>query len=56
MVPTPGCPPKPKYTEVKEEELGPQMIRACIDMRIPNELLRPSVKNRIICFTAARLL
>ena len=34
MVPTPGCPPKPKNTEVKEEELGPQMIRACICVNV----------------------
>ena len=34
--------PKPKYTEVKKEELESQMIRASIDMRLPNESMKRS--------------
>ena len=31
---------KHKYTDLKKEELGPQMIRASINMRIPNESMK----------------
>ena len=34
--------PKPKYTDIKNEELKSQMIRASIDMRIPNEAMKRS--------------
>ena len=34
--------PKPKYTDVKKEELEAEMIRASIDMRIPNESMKRS--------------
>ena len=34
--------PKPKYTDVKKEELKSQMIRASIDMRIPNKSMKRS--------------
>ena len=34
--------PKPKYTDVKKEELESQMIRLSIDMRIPNESMKRS--------------
>ena len=34
--------PKPKYTDVKKEELESQMIRASIDMRIPNKSMKRS--------------
>ena len=34
--------PKPKYADIKNEELEPQMIRASIDMRIPNEAAQRS--------------
>ncbi|MCG8047363.1 MAG: DDE-type integrase/transposase/recombinase, partial [Candidatus Thiodiazotropha taylori] len=31
--------PKPKYLHVPNEELQPNMIRACIDLRIPNKFM-----------------
>ena len=34
--------PKPKYTNVDKEKLEPQMIRASIDMRIPNKSMKRS--------------
>ena len=34
--------PKPKYTEIDKEKLKPQMIRASIDMRIPNRSMKRS--------------
>ena len=34
--------PKPKYTNVDKEKLKPQMIRARIDMRIPNKSMKRS--------------
>jgi len=34
--------PKPKFTEMKSEELESHMIRASIDMRIPNQSLKRS--------------
>lgn len=34
--------PKPKFTETKKDELEPHMIRASIDMRIPNESMKRS--------------
>ena len=34
--------PKPKYTEIDKEKLEPQMIRASIDMRIPNRSMKRS--------------
>ena len=34
--------PKPKYTEVDKGKLEPQMIRASIDMRIPNQSMKRS--------------
>ena len=33
---------KPKYTNVNKEKLEPQMIRASIDMRIPNKFMKHS--------------
>ena len=38
--------PKPKYANIKNEELDSQMIRASIDMRIPNESMK---RNRSRC-------
>ena len=34
--------PKPKYTNVEKEKLEPQMIRASIDMRVPNLSMKRS--------------
>ena len=34
--------PKPKYADIKNEELESQMIRASIDKRIPNEATKRS--------------
>ena len=34
--------PKPKHTEVAKQKLQPQMIRASIDMRIPNQSMKRS--------------
>lgn len=34
--------PKPKFTDVKNEELASHMIRASIDMRIPNQSMKRS--------------
>ena len=34
--------PKPKFTEMKSEELESHMIRASIDMRIPNQTMKRS--------------
>ena len=34
--------PKPKFTEMKSEELASHMIRASIDMRIPNQSMKRS--------------
>ena len=34
--------PKPKYAEVKGEDIQPNMIRACIDLRIPNSYMQRS--------------
>ena len=42
MVFTAVVQPKPKYTDVKKEELEAEMIRASIDMRIPNESMKRS--------------
>ena len=48
--------PKPKYTDVKKEQLKSQIIRASIDMRIPNESMKrsrcvqsPRVEDFIYC-------
>ena len=38
--------PKPQYANMKNEELESQMIRASIDMRIPNEAMK---RNRSRC-------
>ena len=35
--------PKPKFTDVKSEELESHMIRASIDMRIPNQSMKRSL-------------
>ena len=37
--------PKPKYADIKNEELESQMIRASIDKRIPNEATK---RNRFV--------
>ncbi|CAG2246282.1 unnamed protein product [Mytilus edulis] len=37
--------PKPKFSEVDKDKLEPHMIRACVDMRIPNKFME---RNRII--------
>ena len=34
--------PKPKYAAVKGGELKPHMIRACIDLRVPNKFMQKS--------------
>ena len=34
--------PKPNYADIKNEKLESQMIRAGIDMRIPNEAMKRS--------------
>ena len=36
--------PKPRFTNVSKDDLQPTMIRACIDLRIPNKHVE---KNRI---------
>ena len=36
--------PKPRFTNVSKEDLQPNMIRACIDLRIPNKHME---RNRI---------
>ena len=36
--------PKPKYLHVSNDELPPHMIRACIDLRVPNKFME---RNRI---------
>ena len=36
--------PKPKYLHVSNDELQPHMIRACIDLRVPNKFME---RNRI---------
>lgn len=37
--------PKPKYLKVAHDELQPNMIRACIDLRVPNKSME---RTRII--------
>jgi len=48
--------PKPKFTEMKSEELEPHMIRASMDMRFPNQSMKrsrcvqsPRVEDFIYC-------
>ena len=36
--------PKPQFTNVSKDDLQPNMIRACIDLRIPNKHME---RNRI---------
>ena len=36
--------PKPRYTNISKDDLKPNMIRACIDLRIPNKHME---RNRI---------
>ena len=31
--------PKPRYTQVQKDELEPNMIRACVDLRLPNKYM-----------------
>ena len=42
--------PKPKYADIKNEELESQMIRASTDMRVPNEAIK-----RSRCFQSPRV-
>ena len=42
--------PKPKYADIKNEELESQMIRASTDMRVPNEAMKQSR-----CFQSPRV-
>ncbi|CAC5388305.1 unnamed protein product [Mytilus coruscus] len=37
--------PKPKFSKITKEELEPHMIRACVDLRIPNMYME---RNRIL--------
>ncbi|CAC5392066.1 unnamed protein product [Mytilus coruscus] len=37
--------PKPKFSKVDQDKLEPHMIRACVDLRIPNKFRK---RNRII--------
>ena len=37
--------PKPKYADIKNEELESQMIRASTDMRVPNEAMKVDVSS-----------
>ena len=37
--------PKPRYKGVSKDNLGPHMIRACIDSRVPNKYME---RNRIL--------
>ena len=42
MVLTSSCPVKTRVHRREKQVLGPQMIRASIDMRIPNESMKQS--------------
>lgn len=35
--------PKPRYTNVPKDELEPNMIRACVDLKVPNKYMKRHV-------------
>ena len=48
--------PKPKYANIKNEELESQMIRASIDKRIPNEATKRSRCTACMTARSSRIL